>query len=139
MRFLILAIAMTGLTACETTMDAPQQRTAKAQADFDRALAGRTAGAPMNCLPTWRSRDMTVIDDSTILFREGRTTYVNKPLGACNGLGWGGRALVTRSIGPQLCRGDIATVVDTSSGFTVGSCSLGDFVPYRPGMTAQRL
>lgn len=132
MRFLILAIAMTGLAACETTTDAPQQRTAKAQADFDRAMAGRTAGAPMKCLPTYRSNDMTVIDDSTILFREGRTTYVNKPLGECNGLAWGGRALVTRNVGPQLCRGDIANVVDNTSGVTVGSCALGDFVPFRP-------
>ena len=32
--------------------------------------------------------------------------------------------------GTGLCRGEIAQVIDTSQGFTVGSCSIGDFVPY---------
>jgi hypothetical protein len=44
----------------------------------------------------------------------------------------GGRALVTKNFGPQLCRGDLATVVDNSSGMSVGACSLGDFIPYKP-------
>jgi len=40
--------------------------------------------------------------------------------------------LVTKNFGPQLCRGDLATVVDNSSGMSVGACSLGDFIPYKP-------
>ena len=60
-----------------------------------------------------------------ILFRDGRTTYVNHPLGGCNNLQQSGRALVTRNFGPQLCRGDLATVVDNTSGMSVGACSLG--------------
>ena len=40
--------------------------------------------------------------------------------------------LVTRSQGSQLCRGDIGTVTDMTSGMVVGSCALGDFVPYKP-------
>ena len=78
--------------------------------------------------------DMVVIDDDTILYRDGRTTYVNKPLGSCNLLSRGSYALVTRSQGSQLCRGDIATVTDVTSGTTVGSCALGDFVPYKPAI-----
>ena len=131
MRILMLAIAVGALAACETTMG-PIERTARQQSDFDRLLAGKTPGPAVRCLPTYRSNDMTVIDDDTILFRDGRTTYVNKPLGACNGLSRSGRALITRNVGPQLCRGDIATVADNTSGVTVGSCALGDFVPYRP-------
>jgi hypothetical protein len=74
---------------------------------------------------------MTIIDDNTILFRDGRTVYVNHPLGGCNNLQQSGRALVTRNFGPQLCRGDLATVVDNTSGMSVGACALGDFVPYK--------
>lgn len=131
MRILMLAIAVGALAACETaTM--PPQRSAQQQATFDRMLAGKVAGAPARCLPTYRSSDMTVIDEDTILFRDGRTVYVNRPIGGCNGLGRSGYALVTRSFGSSLCSGDIARVADLTAGITVGSCSLGDFVPYRP-------
>jgi hypothetical protein len=37
---------------------------------------------------------------------------------------------VTRTSSSQLCRGDIATVIDTSTRTPVGSCVFGDFVPY---------
>ena len=131
MRLLIFATAALGLAACSTAMSQPEQRSAQAQATYDRLLAGKTAGRPANCLPLQRTNDMQVIDDDTILYRDGRTTYVNKPLGGCNLLSRGSYALVTRSMGSQLCRGDIGTVTDISTGTTVGSCALGDFVPYR--------
>ena len=132
MRMLLLAAAATSLVACETTDSQPEQRSAAAQATYDRLLAGKTPGRAAKCLPLMRSNDMVVIDDDTILYRDGRTTYVNQPLGSCNLLGRGSYALVTRSSGSQLCRGDIANVVDASTGMTVGSCALGDFVPYKP-------
>lgn len=132
MRFLIFATAAVGLAACATAMNEPAERSAKSQATYDRMLAGKTRGRAEKCLPLQRSNDMVVIDDDTILYRDGRTTYVNKPLGGCNLLGRGSYALVTRSQGSQLCQGDIGTVTDMTSGTTVGSCALGDFVPYRP-------
>jgi hypothetical protein len=130
MRVFLLATAVAGLCACATASE-PAQRSASAQRQYDNLLAGKVAGKAEKCLPTYRSNDMTVIDDDTILFRDGRTVYVNHPLGGCQSLGRSGSALVTRNIGPQLCRGDLATVVDNSSGMTLGACSLGDFVPYR--------
>jgi len=130
MRILIIACAATALAGCETATE-PMGRTDRAQATYERALAGKTAGRAEKCLPLHRTRDMEKIDDTTILFRDGRTTYVNTTLGACNNMGDQSYALVTRNVGPQLCRGDIATVTDMTSGITVGSCALGDFVPYR--------
>ena len=134
MRILMIAAAAaaTTLAACETVDSQPTQRSARAQQNFDKALAGKVAGKPESCLPLYRSNDMTVSDDDTIVYRDGRTTYVNQPLGGCNNLGNGSYALVTRSTGSQLCRGDIAKVRDMTAGITVGSCALGDFVPYRP-------
>ena len=131
MRIFMLATAVVGLCACATASE-PAQRSASAQRQYDNLLAGKVAGKAEKCLPTYRSNDMTIIDDNTILFRDGRTVYVNQPLGGCQSLTRSGSALVTRNIGPQLCRGDLATVVDNSSGMSLGACSLGDFVPYRP-------
>ena len=130
MRVFIFATAVIGLCACATASE-PAQRSASAQRQYDNLLAGKVAGKAEKCLPTYRSNDMTIIDDDTILFRDGRTVYVNHPLGGCNNLSQSGRALVTRNVGPQLCRGDLATVVDNTSGMSLGACSLGDFVPYR--------
>ena len=132
MRIMMIALAATSLAACESVDSQPQQRSASQQQSFDKALAGKVAGKAESCLPLQRSNDMVVIDDNTILYRDGRTTYVNKPLGGCNNLGNGSYALVTRSQGSQLCRGDIAQVTDMTTGVTVGSCALGDFVPFRP-------
>ena len=130
MRIFMLASVVVGLCACATASE-PAQRSASAQRQYDSLLAGKVPGKAEKCLPTYRSNDMTIIDDDTILFRDGRTVYVNQPLGGCQSLSRSGSALVTRNIGPQLCRGDLATVVDNSSGMTLGACSLGDFVPYR--------
>lgn len=134
MRIVMIGIAATLVAACET---APEQvtRTADAQATYDKMLAGKTAGKAMSCLASRRAGDMVVIDDDTILFRDGRTVYVNKPLGSCTNLSNQSYALATANTGPQLCRGDLANVIDASAGITVGACALGDFVPYR---TAQK-
>jgi hypothetical protein len=133
MRALITAaLATATLTGCAVNDTQQGQRSVRAQQTLDRYLVGKTAGAPRSCLPYYRSQDMVVVDDRTILFRDGSNrVWRTDPAGGCSGLGRPGTALVTRSFGGTgLCRGEIATVVDTASGFTVGSCSLGDFVPF---------
>jgi hypothetical protein len=55
---------------------------------------------------------------------------VNHLIGECSLLKSGFYTLVTRSNGMGLCRGDIADVADVRTGMTVGSCAIGDWVPY---------
>ena len=108
---------------------------ARQQARMAQLLDGKVAGQPQSCLPSWRTHNMVAIDDSTLIFQEspGRV-WVQKPKNPCNMVGMGPYALVTRDSIGQLCNGDIAQVVDTMSGTNVGSCVMGDFVPYvRPG------
>lgn len=128
MRIMMLA-AVAGLCACQTATE-PTQRSAKAQATYDRLLAGKTAGPTQNCLPLYRTHDMTAIDDETIVFADGKTVYVNRTRGSCNNLDRGHYALVTRTFNSTLCSGDIAQVVDPTTGMYVGSCAMGDFVRY---------
>lgn len=118
------------LGSCATTPDQPVH-SPKAQKELDEALAGRTPGAPVNCLPHWRTNDMDIIDDNTILFRDGDTVYVQNPRGGCNGLGGGIYTLVTHQFGTtQLCSGDINRLVDTHTGMAGGSCVFSPFIPY---------
>jgi hypothetical protein len=117
--------------ACATTAAEQPARSVKSQKEYDMLLAGKVAGAPMSCLPSYHQDDMVIIDEQTIAFRQGRNrVYVNHMQGSCTNLG-GSYALVTKQFGSaQLCRGDIGQVVDLTSRFTVGSCVFGDFVPY---------
>lgn len=130
MRSMSLLLLAATVSSCSTVP--PEPRSARAEAHLQTLLAGRVANQPMTCLPHYRADNMVVIDDNTVLFRNGRTVYRNDfQGGTCSRLGSGFYALLTRSSGGTgLCRGDIAEVVDTTSGMQVGSCVLGDFVPY---------
>jgi hypothetical protein len=131
MKSLSIPLVAATLAGCAPVAP-PEARNPQAEAKLQQVLAGKVPGGAMTCLPPHRANEMITIDDNTILFRRGETVYRNDPVGGCSGLGSGFYTLVTRSSGPGLCRGDIAQVADVSTGMSVGSCSLGDFVPYRP-------
>ncbi|QNM81757.1 hypothetical protein H8M03_06695 [Sphingomonas sabuli] len=120
-----------GIVAC-APVPPPGPKTAQAQAKLDRYLAGKVAGPPQTCIQPYQAGETITIDDNTILFKRGSTIYRNDPPGGCNGMGSGFYTLVTRSTGSGLCSGEIATVADVRSGVTMGSCPLGQFVPYKP-------
>jgi hypothetical protein len=134
MRSVISLLTLAALAGC--TYGPPQQSAmvdARAQARLNQLLAGKVPGRPQSCLPSYRANDMIVIDDYTIAFRDStRRVWINKPQGPCNLLSAGPYALVTHPIGGGigLCRGDIGTVVDTLNHGSVGSCVMGDFIPY---------
>ena len=127
--------AATGAALIATSTIAVAEKdsySARSAEKLGKALAGRTAGQPVSCISNMRGSDMTVIDDYTILFKEGGTIYVQKPHGGCYGLGNGNYSLVTRIAGSnRLCSGQIGELVDRVSGYGYGSCVFGEFVPYR--------
>nr|WP_314442255.1 hypothetical protein [uncultured Sphingomonas sp.] len=124
-------LASAGLLASCATTGTPEPRSPRALAELASFLDGRVPGKAVSCLPTYRRNDLVVIDENTILFRDGSNrVWRNDFKGPCNGLGRPGTALLTRQFSSNLCSGEIAQVIDTSQGFTVGSCALGDFVPY---------
>ena len=128
---LILSLAAT-LAACSAQPDRTALRTPGAQKELDRFLVGKVAGAPVSCLPSYQARDMTIVDEQTIIFRDGANrVYRNDPPGGCPGAGRPGNTLIIRNFGGTgLCRGQIVQVADLQTGSFGGSCSLGDFVPY---------
>ena len=132
MRTLGLAIAAASVLAgCATSP--PQPRSAASEQRLQRLLAGKAPGAARTCLPSYRtSSDMVIIDDNTVLFRDGgRRVWRTEMRGSCSSLDSGHYTLVTRSFGGQgPCSGDIAHLVDLSSGMIAGTCVWGDFVPY---------
>ena len=128
---LILALTGSALLMSCSTGRADYTRSPEAQRRLDESLAGRAAGKPVNCIPNYRATDMQIIDDWTILFKEGSTVYVQNPQGGCHGIGNHTNILVTRPVGTnRLCSGDINHLIDPVSGIGGGACVFGPFVPY---------
>lgn len=138
MRIPALLVAASALASCTTAPPPPGYAAAEAareQAALQKELAGRVpAGPPLSCLPPGPTYYSSSIGENTIVYKRGGTVYVNHPPGGCTGLGSPFYSIVTKSVGMGPCRGDIAQVMDLQNHVMVGSCSLGDFIPYRrPG------
>jgi len=123
---LLLAAAAVGAAA------APPAMTAKQEADFQKAIEGRTAGKAQSCVSQRLLRGNKSYGEGVLVF-EGQSNsvvYVNRPPNGCPELRWD-RALKTRTTTDQLCSNDVVTVIDPRGGMTFGSCALGDWTPYR--------
>ncbi len=129
---LLAAAPILILAACNAQPMAPD-RDPRGEARLAQLLAGKVAGAPVDCLEPFRMNDMEVIDRDTIAYRDGRTVYIQNTDGDCYPSGRSaGYTLVTTRFGTnRACRGDISKVVDSSSGSFAGSCAFNDFIPYR--------
>ncbi len=104
-------------------------RSARTQERLDKALAGRVAGAAVDCVDAGRIGGPDIIDSRTILYRDMGRVWRNDLPDQCRAL-QPGRILVVRLWGGQLCRGDLVDIADGGSSIPMGSCRLGAFTPY---------
>jgi hypothetical protein len=130
----ILLLTGLGLAAAACTANEPADpRAAQTGAEqLSKALAGyEPAGPSRSCVQLRELRGNRSAGEAIVF--DGQTSgtlYVNRPPGGCPTLEFG-RALVTRTSMGELCRGDIADVIDPVSHTTYGGCGLGDFEPYK--------
>ncbi len=131
MRGTSLLLIGAALGSCSVAPE-PVVRTPTALIAYDKLIAGKVAGPPVSCLPNYNANDMSIIDSQTVAFRVGgSTTYIMHLSPGCNGLGSGNAALLTKQFGAGgLCHGDIAQTFDTFNRMTVGSCVIGDIIPF---------
>ncbi len=129
-----LSLAALAAAACSPAGNGPTELSANAQSKLAEELQGRVAGRPQACVSQRDLRGNRSVGEEAIIFEgRGNLIYVNRPPGGCPELRFS-RALVTRTPSTQLCQGDIATVIDTTTGTYHGGCGLGSFTPYqRPG------
>lgn len=131
-RFVLPAILLiAGTAALSADSKGYEARRAVAeQAQLDKALAGLVPGKPQDCLYQRTGYDTQRVGDKILYKRSRSEIYVTDTGGGCFGLR-NGDAIVTKSYTSQLCRGDIVRTVDLTSRFPTGSCTFGEFVPYR--------
>jgi hypothetical protein len=104
----------------------PQDR----EEELARAIQGRVAGEPVQCIDLHRIRSSRIITDTAIIYDAGSVIYVNRPANGADQLNqWD--TMVTRTPSTRLCNIDTITMIDRASHNFTGVVFLGDFVPYR--------
>ena len=104
---------------------------------LQKALAGRVAGAPVDCIQLRSIRSSRIIDGRAILYEVGSTLYVNTPRSGASDLD-DDSILVTDTHSSQLCSIDTVNLVDRSSQFPRGFVILDKFVPWTKVKQAAR-
>lgn len=99
------------------------------EARLAKALEGRVAGKPVDCIPQYRIQSSEIFERTAILYKAGSTWYLNRPVSGRNFLSRGD-VLLTDTHSSDLCSVDIVRLLDSGSHFPTGSLGLGQFVPY---------
>jgi hypothetical protein len=93
-------------------------------------LAGRIAGAPVDCIDPSRLNGPDIVDADTILYRQsGKRIWVSGPVGQCPSLRTGD-TLVVELYGGRLCRNDRFRTITPGISIPSGVCRFRAFVPY---------
>ena len=121
---LVAALAALGMSSVPAT--AGERLTGEQK--LAKMLEGRVAGKPKSCVDTYRNRQSQIIEGTAVVYGSGRTIWVNRTEHPQDLDRWD--AMVTKQFGTRLCRQDIVTTFDTSSGMYTGNIFLTDFVPY---------
>lgn len=108
---------------------APAAARPSPDAELAKAIQGRVAGEPVDCINLRIIRSSKVIDKTAIVYDAGSVVYVNRPRAGGQLLDrWD--ILVTKTFSTQLCSIDVVRLYDPSSKMETGAVFLGDFVPY---------
>jgi hypothetical protein len=100
------------------------------EAELARALEGRVAGAPVDCIDMHRVHSSRIVPGTAILYDTGGILYVNRPRAGAESLNhWD--IQVNRLWTSQLCSIDTVELIDQGSRMFSGTVFLGEFVPYR--------
>jgi hypothetical protein len=129
MRSFLSLLAATTIASAALAAPSPaiQQRNEQRLA---MALAGMTAGPPVNCINFHDIRETEIIDRTAIIYRVSNTRlYLNRPDVGADSLS-GNDTLVTKSSLTQLCNVDTVQLLDRTTHFQHGFVGLGQFVPY---------
>ncbi len=128
-------LSLLALIAAAAPAEAARGKT-DPEAVLARALEGRVAGEPVNCINLRNIRSSRIIDDTAIVYDAGGTLYVNRPRGGAESLDRFD-ILVTNTHSSQLCSIDVVHLYDPGSRFQTGFVFLGEFVPYRKPRTGR--
>jgi len=103
---------------------------AQRDADLSPELAGRTAGEARDCVTASPGASLVARGSQALVYRRGRTLWVNRLAAACPGLDEMSQ-LIVEVHGSQYCRGDHFRAREPGLSIPGPTCLLGRFTPYR--------
>ncbi|WP_375291071.1 hypothetical protein [Qipengyuania sp.] len=95
-----------------------------------KLIEGRTAGEPKSCIAMFGNRNLTVIDKTAIVYKDGSRVWVNRTANPESIDDSDVLVIRKHGSGSSLCRTDMVTTADRTTGMFSGIVSLVDFVPY---------
>jgi hypothetical protein len=105
------------------------------EAELARAVQGRVAGEPVDCIDLHRVHSSRIIPGTAIVYDAGGVIYVNRPRAGAESLSqWD--IQVNRLWSSRLCSIDTVQLIDQGSHMFSGTVFLGEFVPYRRVQTS---
>ena len=122
--------ALTMLAAPASAQDYADRELTRGEAKLAKMLDGRVAGEPERCIRTIGSRNLTQIDDTALVYKQGRTIWVNYTR-TPESIDSDDIMVIRKFDGSSLCRTDQITTVERFGGFFSGVIFLDDFIPYR--------
>jgi hypothetical protein len=102
----------------------------RGEAELNQAVQGLIAERAVTCLNLHRAGRSRIINGTAIIFEIGNRIYVNRPRAGAESLS-DSKIILTKTIGSQICRGEVVQLLDPTSHISAGSVFLGDFTPYR--------
>lgn len=135
-RLIPMTLALPLLAGCaanamETDNASADSLSERDQRQLAAMLDGKTPGNPQHCITTRPNTRSTVIGRQSVLYTNGGTVYRNDLRGGCPSLRPTSVIVTQRYSSNRLCSGEILQIRDPARGTWTGSCTLGEFVPYR--------
>jgi hypothetical protein len=123
-----LLTALTGTAAL--AVSAPAMAHNEGDEVFEELVEGRVAGEPQQCISTFHTNRLRVVEHVGLVYERGDTLWVARTRSPRQ-LGHWDVPVIERYGSSRLCTHDVRRTVDRSGGYFSGVLSLEDFVPYR--------
>jgi Family of unknown function (DUF6491) len=125
MRGMIIGVAVAAFAGAACASSGSYEMSEKAS---ERLAAFEPTGDHKTCLGLRQISQIKALDEHNFLVRVGvNKYYLNKVSGRCSGADRTFNRIQYTTTTGQICRNEIISVVDNSTGLINGSCSLGDF------------
>lgn len=127
---LALATAALGLLAAPSVQAEDNAELTRGEEKLAKMLEGRVAGEPERCIRTIGARSLTSIDDTALVYKDGKTLWVNYTR-TPNAIDDSDYLVIRKFDATSLCRTDQVQTYSRAGDFFSGVIFLEDFIPYR--------
>lgn len=129
MRKHLATLGMIAAAAGLVAMPADARSKLTGEERLAKLIGDRVAGEGKSCIFTGPTSNLTIIDKTAIVYRQGSKVWVNRTQHP-EDIDEDDVLVIRKFGGSNLCRTDMITLADRHTGMFTGAIFLSDFVPY---------